>query len=45
MDPGFLKGGEMEFIDIVDKGLQERVDLNNFCPYDEVVKTETYFHC
>jgi len=45
MDPGFLKGGETPFIDIIDQALQERVDLNNFCPYDEVVKTETYFHC
>jgi hypothetical protein len=43
-DPGFIKT-KYDFIDLIDRAIRERVDLNNFCPYDEVVKTETYFHC
>ena len=44
MDPGFLRPSS-PFIDIIDRALQQQIDLSNFCPYDEVVKTETYFHC
>jgi len=44
MDPGYIES-KFDFVTIIDQALRERVDLNNFCPYDEVVKTETYFHC
>jgi hypothetical protein len=44
MDPGYIES-KFDFVTIIDQALKERVDLNNFCPYDEVVKTETYFHC
>jgi uncharacterized membrane protein len=43
-DPGFIDK-KYDFIDLIDRAIRERVDLNNFCPYDETVKTETYFHC
>lgn len=43
-NPGFIES-KYNFIDLIDRAIRERIDLNNFCPYCEIVKTETYFHC
>lgn len=30
---------------MIDKALEQSISLDNFCSYDEVLKTETSFHC
>lgn len=44
LQPGFIKP-EFDFIKLVDKLLDEGLHLDNLCVYDEVIKSETSFHC
>lgn len=44
MNPGYLEK-KFSYISIIDKALEQQIPLDNFCSYDEVMKTETSFHC
>lgn len=44
LQPGTLKK-EFDFIWIVDQLLAKGLHLDNLCVYDEVLKSETSFHC
>ena len=44
IEPGFLKK-KFNYIDLIDKALENDISLEHFCSYDEVMKTETSFHC
>lgn len=42
--PGHLKK-KYDFMWLVDKMLSKGLHLDNLCVYDEVLKSETSFHC
>ena len=44
MEPGYLEK-KFDYILLIDKALESSVSLDNFCSYDEVMRTETSFHC
>ena len=44
MNPGFLEK-KFAYTSIIDKALENQIPLENFCSYDEVMKTVTSFHC
>lgn len=44
LQPGYIKP-QFDFINLVDKLLDEGLHLDNLCVYDEVIKSETSFHC
>jgi hypothetical protein len=43
-DPGYLKN-HYPFLQLINKALDEGIELNAFCSYCEVIKTQTSFHC
>jgi DHHC palmitoyltransferase len=43
-NPGYIEK-KYDYIKLVDKSLEFQISLDNFCSYDEVMKTETSFHC
>lgn len=44
LKPGHIKP-QFDFIQLVDKLLDEGLHLDNLCVYDEIIKSETSFHC
>jgi hypothetical protein len=44
MQPCFLEK-KYDYVALIDKALENQISLENFCSYDEVMKTETSFHC
>jgi len=44
LDPGYIKS-KYNFIELVDKLLDEGLHLDNLCVYDEIIRSETSFHC
>lgn len=34
-----------DYAPLIDLALENQVNLENFCSYDQVMKTETSFHC
>jgi DHHC palmitoyltransferase len=44
LQPGYIKP-KFNFVQLVDKLLDEGLHLDNLCVYDEVLKSETSFHC
>ena len=44
IDPGYLKK-QFDFINLAEEFLDNNLDIVNLCTYDEIIKTETSFHC
>ena len=44
IDPGYITK-KFDFIGLTEEFLDNNLDLVNLCTYDEVIKTETSFHC
>lgn len=44
MEPGQLKK-KYDFIWLIDELLEKGLHLDNLCVYDELLKSETSFHC
>jgi hypothetical protein len=44
LNPGYILK-QYDYIKVIDKALEYQISLDNFCSYDEVMKTETSFHC
>ncbi len=44
MEPGYLKP-KYDFIWLVDNLLDQNIHLDNLCVFDEVIRSETSFHC
>lgn len=44
MQPGILKP-KYDFVKLIDLAFDINLHLDNFCSYDEVIKSETSFHC
>lgn len=44
LDPGYI-AKKFNFIDLTEEFLDNNLDLINLCTYDEVIKSETSFHC
>jgi hypothetical protein len=44
IQPGYIKP-KFNFLQLVDKLLEEGLHLDNLCVYDEVIKSENSFHC
>lgn len=44
VQPGYLQA-KYDFVPLVDSGLDNECDLDCFCAYCKVLKTETSFHC
>ena len=43
-EPGYLKP-RYDYIKLIDLAFDINLHLDNFCSYDEVIKSETSFHC
>jgi len=44
LNPGFVIR-QFCFIELIETSLENGIHLDNLCVYDEVIKTETSFHC
>lgn len=44
IEPGYLKS-HYDYVDLVQDALDIGLELSNFCSYDQVIKSETSFHC
>ena len=44
LNPGFVIK-EFNFVELIERSLEHGIHLDNLCVYDEIIKSETSFHC
>jgi len=44
IDPGYIRK-HFDFINLTEEFLDNNLDLVNLCTFDQIIKTETSFHC